>query len=187
VEPMIAKMDPWRIEDDGEEILDMSAGERIIWIISAIWAAKRLYDTQDVVLTDTASHLSRTLVFFTCLSFFATLLSFRSKPKSSSDISSSCSSDDGDGDVNIEKVPESPSRKRRAHDMRAFSGRSGSAPSEKVTKLRDTRMGRSRLFGKSRACFRFVQFYLIAWLWRCDPDPSFTGVALMMVLFVVSC
>ncbi|KAI8575015.1 hypothetical protein K450DRAFT_263757 [Umbelopsis ramanniana AG] len=151
---MIAKLDPWRIEDDGEEILDVSAGERIIWIISALWAAKRLYDTQAIVQNDTPTFLARSLVVFTCLSFLATLLSFRAKPKSASDISSSYSSDDADGDVNIEKVVDSPSRKRRTHDARPFNGRNGSASSEKVTKLRDTRVGRSRLFGKSRACFR---------------------------------
>jgi hypothetical protein len=155
VEPMIAKLDPWRIEDDGEEILDMSAGERIIWIISAFWAAKRLYDAQAIVENDTPTHLARSLVVFTCLTFFATLLSFRAKPKSASDISSSYSSDDVDGDVNIEKIADSPSRKRRVHDVKTFSGRNGSVSSEKVTKLRDTRVGRSRLFGKSRACFRY--------------------------------
>lgn len=152
VEPMVAKVDPWRIEDDGTDILDMSAGERCIWVISALWASWRLLNVKEVISDDTAIHLSRTLVVFTCVAFFATLFSFRSKPKTASDVSSSCSSDDADGDVNIEKVADSP-RRRRPNEAKMMNGRDGS---EKVTKIRDTRIGRSRLFGKSRASFRLV-------------------------------
>lgn len=156
VEPMIAKVDPWRIEDDGTEILDMSVGERFIWLISAFWASWRLLNIQDGVSNETAIHLSRTLAGFTCIAFLATLFSFRSKPKTASEFSSSCSSDDADADVNIEKITDSPARKRRLNDFKAVNGR-GSETSEKVTKIRDIRIGRSRLFGKSRASFRFVQ------------------------------
>ncbi|GAB5591378.1 dolichol kinase [Umbelopsis nana] len=150
---MIAKVDPWRIEDDGTEILDMSVGERFIWLISAFWASWRLLNIQDGVSNETAIHLSRTLAGFTCIAFLATLFSFRSKPKTASDFSSSCSSDDADADVNIEKITDSPARKRRLNDFKTVNGR-GSETSEKVTKIRDIRIGRSRLFGKSRASFR---------------------------------
>ncbi|CAM0138425.1 unnamed protein product [Umbelopsis sp. WA50703] len=149
---MITKVDPWRIEDDGSEILETSTSERIVWLLTSLWASWRLSNLEDVVSIETATHLYRTLASFTCLAFISTIFSFRAKTKNKMEVSSSYSSDDDDGEINIDRMADTPTRKRRTFDAKSSLGKS--EPDVKVSRVRDTRVGRSRLFGKSRASFR---------------------------------
>ncbi|KAJ2963380.1 hypothetical protein NQZ79_g1598 [Umbelopsis isabellina] len=149
---MVTKVDPWRIEDDGSEILETSTSERIVWFLAALWASWRLSHLEDIVSVDTATHLCATLLIFTCLAFIATIFSFRAKNKSKIDVSSSYSSDDDDGEINIERVPDTPTRRRRTFDVKSSFGKNEADVN--ISRVRDVRVGRSRLFGKSRASFR---------------------------------
>lgn len=154
VEPMITKVDPWRIEDDGSEILETSISERFIWLLAALWLSWRLSKLEDVVSAEAATQLSATLLIFTCLAFIATIFSFRAKNKGKIDVSSSYSSDDEDGEIIIERAPDTTTRRRRTFDVKSSLGKN--EPDVNVSRVRDVRVGRSRLFGKSRASFRFV-------------------------------